>query len=207
MIVPINGLEIVYIRKFSIDKRGLHLNNPFAGAAHYKRVMGKSEYCAIYESWKIVRMGYFSVKAPGEWKAKNKILKGTGIQELQLFNKNASKMLIMIRVPSNIIENPDIFLKHSLNKVANEVLANTSITSSQLQWADSKSLYGINGLSYVSELSQPVKATFKGVIKKLYQSNVLIITFHIHDRLHELKYIAQSIYADGISISSEHPVY
>jgi hypothetical protein len=207
MAVPINGLEIVYVRKFKIDKNGLHLENPGAGAAHYARVMGKDEYCAIYESWKILRMGYFSVKAPGQWKAKNKLLRRSGIQELQLFNRNASKIMILIRLPSIHIERPDMILKQSLNKVVDKVMAHAGVTRSKLQWTELKSLYGINGLSYVSESSRPVKATFKGVIRKLYQSYVLVITFHLYDRLHELEYIAQSIYADGLPMSSEHPVY
>jgi len=207
MVVPINGLEIVYKRAFTIDNNGLHLENPGTGNAHYTRVGGKSEYCAIYESWKMVRMGFFSMKAPGEWKAKNKIYREAGIQELQLFNRNASKIMIMIRVPSIHIHNPDNFLKQSLNKVADKVLAHTGFDRFQLQWAGKKSLYGIRGRSYTGELSRPFKATFNGVIKTLSQSYVLVMTFHIYDRLHELEYIAQSIYADGIPLSYEHPVY
>jgi len=207
MIFPINGLEIVYARQFKIDEEGLHLNNPITGFAHYKKIKENIEYCAVYESWKLVAKGFFTLKAPEAWTAKNKIYKGVGIQEFQLINKNASKILIMIRMPLIYIKNPDNFLKESLNKVADKILANRSINRSHLRLARSNELYGISGLSYKGELIQPIKASFKGVGKEMDKALILLIFYYISDELHELEHIAKSIYVEGRPISSQHPIY
>jgi len=205
IIVPINGLEIVYPRKFYIDENGLYLKNLRTGFVHYKRVKEMLEYCTIVAEWKSATMGYFTFKAPGAWIAKNKLYKEVGIQELQLINADASKILIMIRIPA-LIKNIDKSLTQAIKKMANTILAKNPTATAQLKSIPVSNLYRIKGPAYQAEASQPIHMTFQAVGKQMRGSTIMILFYYTHDRLQELDYIAQSIFFERESVSSQYDI-
>lgn len=44
-------------------------------------------------------------------------------------------------------------------------------------------------------------------IKEMDKAVILLIFYYISDELHELEHIAESIYVEGMPISSQHPIY
>lgn len=207
MAVPINGREVHYAREFTLDGTGLHLQNLTAGYAHYEREQEKLEYCAVYESWQQLVNGFFILKAPDTWTLRNRRYRGIGIQELQLVNADATKVMILIRMPHRLVRDPDIFLAQAMRKMAYQTLAKRSADAADLTLNASASLYGIDGFAYTGEFIQPFAINLEGLGKKMKNAFLFFVCFYTHDRLHEIEHVAQSVYMDGKPVWLHDSVY
>lgn len=201
IIAPLKGHEIVYLRSFILDRNGLRLKNIRKGFAHYKPMKGMMELCMIDEKWKLHAIGYISIKSPQDWTILGEPPNSSGIQELRIMNPDASKLLLVVRLPVDAGYPQQDVLKIT-GDIASKLLADTPMAGFRILPAGVEGYFGITGSAYLAETKNP-PLTLKVIIKRLPSSAALIFALYSRDLLMELERAAQLIYVDGIPVSSE----
>ncbi len=201
IIAPVKGQEISYFRKFILDQTGLHLKNIHKGFAHYEPMKGMVELCIPDEQWKLHAVGYFSFKVPQDWTFLGEAPKKDGIQEVQVMNPDASKLLLAVRLPVNMGYPQQEVIKIT-GEIASKLIQNTPMAGFQLKPAGVNNYFGITGTTFLAETKTP-PLTLKVVIKRLQTSAVIIYVLYSSDLLMELENVAQLIYVDGVPVLSD----
>ncbi len=199
IIAPVKGYEVAYLRKFILEKNRLHLKNDNKGFAHYKRLNEMLEYCVLDEDWDIKSIGFMSFKVPKRWIVQGE-LPNRGLQELQLINPDASKLLLAVRIPTPW-EYPKEELVKITKNIASQMMIGTPLAGFRLKPAGVDNYFEIKGFTYQTQRKDP-DFILKAVIKQLRNSAVLLFVLYSSDRLDELGHIAKLIYMDGEPIAS-----
>jgi len=143
MFIDNAGVELAVTRAFDLKGGFLRFKNTKSGYAWYEKSDSPFPQWDPMEAWGVKEDGYFSYRLPSGWVEKKEAANNKGHQRLALMTSDASKFLIVVRVPLKAKPSGRI-LEKMLRAIVDESLPGKVGPTMQAMPTDGETLFGGN---------------------------------------------------------------